>query len=101
MSIQLAKRQRANTNGDLTVASTPTDTELDRNARIDYYKSIIDTFGEVTVREVLLATAQYYPDVAALIVRKRDSIPQGGKRQSHRLRLSKQSCMACTQQPKR
>ena len=74
MSKQSAKRQRANTNGDLTVASTPTNANLDHNARIDYYKSIIDTFDEETVREVLLATACYYPDAAALIVRRRDSI---------------------------
>ena len=68
MSRQPAKRQRANTNGDLTATSTPT------NAKCDDYKSIIDTFDEQTLRAVLLAAAQSIPDVAALIVNRRDDI---------------------------
>ena len=68
MSRQSAKRQRANTNGDLT-AGWSSD-----NAKLDYYKSIIDTFDEQTVREVLLVTAQQLPDAAALIVKTRDDI---------------------------
>ena len=68
MSGQSAKRQRANTNGDLTTASTPT------NAKLDQYKSIIDTFDEQTLRAVLLAAAQDVPDVAAHVVRRRDDI---------------------------
>ncbi len=68
MSRQSAKRQRANTNGDLTAASTST------NAQLDHYKSIIDTFDEQTLRTVLLAAAQRIPDAAALIVKKRDDI---------------------------
>ena len=68
MSIQSAKRQRANTNGDLTVASTPT------NAKLDHYKTIIDTFDEQTLRAVLLTAAQNVPDAAALIVNRRDDI---------------------------
>ena len=68
MSSQSAKRQRANTNGDLTAASTP------MNAKSDHYKSIIDTFDEQTLRTILLAVAQAVPDAAALIVNRRDDI---------------------------
>ena len=68
MSKQSAKRQRANTNGDLTIASPPT------NAKLDHYKSIIDTFDEQTLRAVLLAAAENVPDAAALIVNRRDDI---------------------------
>ncbi len=68
MSRQPAKRQRANTNGDLTATSTPT------NAKLDDYKSIIDTFDEQTLRAVLLAAAQDIPDAAALMINRRDDI---------------------------
>ena len=68
MSKQSTKRQRANTNGDLTIGWSS------ENAKLAYYKSIIDKWDEQTVREVLLATAQHVPDAAALIVRRRDSI---------------------------
>ena len=68
MSRQSAKRQRANTNGDLTAASTPV------NAKLDQYKAIIDTFNEQTLRAVLLAAALSDPDTAALIVKTRDDI---------------------------
>ena len=68
MSSQSAKRQGANTNGDLTPASTP------KNAKLDHYKSIIDTFDEQTLRAVLLEAAQYVPGAAALIVNRRDDI---------------------------
>ena len=74
MSKQSAKRPRANTNGDLTVASTSTNAKSDHNARRDYYKSIIDTFDEQTLRAVLLAAAQNVPDAAALVVNRRDDI---------------------------
>ena len=52
----------------MTAASTTT------NATFDQYKSIIDTFDEQTLRAVLLAAAQDVPDVAALIVKRRDDI---------------------------
>ena len=68
MSRQSAKRQRANTNGDLTAASTPV------NAKVDQYKAIIDTFDEQTLRAVLLAAALSGPDTAALVVKTRDDI---------------------------
>ena len=68
MSRQSAKRQRANTNGDLTAASTPV------NVKSDHYKSIIDTFDEQNLRTILLAVAQAVPDAAALIVNRRDDI---------------------------
>ena len=68
MSTQSTKRRRANTNGDLRASWSS------ENAKLDYYKSIIDTFDEQTVRDVLLVTAQYVPDAAALIVRRRDGI---------------------------
>ena len=68
MSKPSTKRRRANTNGDLTTGWSSKD------AKLDYYKSIIDTFDEQTVRAILLATALHVPDAAAVIVRKRDSI---------------------------
>lgn len=68
MSRKSAKRQRANTNGDLTAASTPV------NAKLDQYKAIIDTFDEQTLRAVLLAAALSVPDTAALILKTRDDI---------------------------
>ena len=52
----------------MTAASTTT------NAKLDQYKSIIDTFDEQTLRAVLLAAAQDVPDVAALIVKRWDDI---------------------------
>ena len=68
MSKPSTKRRRANTNGDLTTGWSSKD------AKLDYYKSIIDKFDEQTVRAILLATALHVPDAAAVIVRKRDSI---------------------------
>ena len=68
MSRESAKRQRANTNGDVTAASTL------GNAKADQYKAIIDTFDEQNLRDVLLAAALSYPDTAALIVKTRDDI---------------------------
>lgn len=68
MSRQSAKRQRANTNGELTAASTPV------NANLDRYKAIIDTFDEQSLRAVLLAAALSVPETAALITKRRDDI---------------------------
>lgn len=68
MSRQSAKRQRANTNGDVKAACTP------GNAKVDEYKAIIDTFDEQTLRDVLLAAALSDPDTAALIVKTPDII---------------------------
>ena len=65
MSNLSVKRQRANTNGDVTAIPSKS---------LDEYRKIIATFDEGTLRDLLLSAATSSSQVAALIVARRHVI---------------------------
>ena len=69
MSNLSVKRQRANTYGDAAIISKPPDD----------YRKIIATFDESNLRDLLLSAAASSPQVAALIVARRNDIVNAEK----------------------
>lgn len=72
MSNLSVKRQRANTYGDAANISKPPDDYRD-------YRKIIATFDESNLRDLLLSAAANSPQVAALIVARRNAIVNAEK----------------------